>query len=240
MDCVSPPELDDRHLWSYVDGEADHETMLHLERCEHCGEKAKALAQLQVRVKSRLYRITCPSPLELGEYHLRILPSPQVLVIAQHVRECPHCEAEVAQLESYLSDLTVPTSYLQKIKVLVAQLISQGGSDQKSGAPSMTPTLAGLRGEEDEPFIYQADNVRIMIEVQDDVEQMGLKTLLGLVTGLESNNFTIQVSQEGQVIATSSVDEIGNFMISHLEPSDYALILTGPNIEIHIQSLLVK
>ena len=46
------------------------------------------------------------------------------------------------------------------------------------------------------------------IEVQDDVEQMGLKTLLGLVTGLESNEFTIQVSQGGQAIATTSVDEI--------------------------------
>ena len=68
---------------------------------------------------------------------------------------------------------------------------------------------------------------------------MGLKTLLGLVTGLESNDFTIQVSQGDQVSATSSVDEIGNFIIPHLSPGHYKLILTGPNMEIHIPSLPV-
>jgi len=99
MECVSPPELDDRHLWSYVDGEADHDTMLHLERCGYCSEKAKALAQLQVRVRSRLYRINCPSSLELGEYHLRMLPDSKKLVVVQHVRECIHCARELAQLE---------------------------------------------------------------------------------------------------------------------------------------------
>ncbi len=239
MECVSPPELDDRHLWSYVDREADHETLLHLERCEHCSEKAKALAQLQVRVKSRLYRITCPSPLELGEYHLRILPSPHMLVIAQHVRECPHCEGEVAQLAGYLSDLTLQPSSLEKIKIFVAQLISRGGSDQESGTPSMTPTLAGLRGEEEEPFIYKADDIQIIIEVQDVVDQPGKRKLLGLITGLEFNGFVMQVHQEGQLIITTSVDEIGNFLISPLSPGHYDLTLLGPDKEIHIQSFIV-
>jgi hypothetical protein len=78
-----------------------------------------------------------------------------------------------------------------------------------------------------------------VIEVQDDVEQMGLKTLLGLVTGLETSEFSIQVSQGDSVIATSSIDEIGNFIISHLSPGHYKLILMGPNMEIHVQSLPV-
>jgi hypothetical protein len=78
-----------------------------------------------------------------------------------------------------------------------------------------------------------------VIEIQDDVEQMGLKTLLGLVTGLESNGFTIQMSQQDQVIATTLVDEIGNFAIHHLSPGHYKLILSSPSVEIHVQSLPV-
>jgi len=123
--------------------------------------------------------------------------------------------------------------------VLVARLLGANEEDQGQEGFSSPPLFARLRGDGDEPFIYQAENVRIVIEVQDDVEQPGLKTLLGLVTGLESNEFTIQVNQEGQAIASTSVDEIGNFIIPHLSPGHYKLVLTGPNMEIHVQSLPV-
>jgi len=239
MNCISPPELSDRQLLEFLDGEAEPETTHHLGICQYCRNKADALARLQSGLTARLYRITCPSPSELGEYYLRVLPSPQMLVIAQHVRACPHCEGEVAQLEGYLSNLTLQPSSLEKIKILVAQLISRGGSDQESGAPSMTPTLAGLRGEEEEPFIYKADHIQIIIEVQDVVDQPGKRGLLGLVTGLESDRFVIQVHQDRQLITTTSIDEIGNFLISPLSPGHYDLTLLGPGKEIHIQSFIV-
>lgn len=237
--CAFPPELDDKQLLSYLDGNADEATISHLKGCAHCRERAQALDRLQKRLTSRLYRLNCPSPIELGEYHLRMLLASQMLLIAQHVRECPHCAREIAELEKFFLGELAPTgsSLLGKAKVLIARLVGGKEGDQKSG--EFSPVFAGLRGEDEEPFIYQADGVRIVIDVQDDAEQMGFKTLLGLVTGLESNEFTIQVSQEGQVVATSSVDEIGNFIISHLSPGHYKLMLSGPNLEIHVQSLPV-
>jgi hypothetical protein len=177
--------------------------------------------------------------MELGDYFLGFLPDRQELVVAQHLRECVSCRREVAYLEEYLEDPIRERGLLMSVKVLVARLVGGKGADQEEEESSSLPAFAGLRGEEDEPFIYQADHVRIVIEVQEDVEQMGLKTLLGLVTGLESNEFTIQVSQGAQAIATTSVDEIGNFIISHLSPGHYKLILAGPNMEIHVQSLPV-
>jgi hypothetical protein len=162
-----------------------------------------------------------------------------MLLIAQHVRECPHCTREIAELEGFFLGDLAPTesNLLEKAKVLIARLVGDKAGGSQTG--EFSPAFAGLRGEDEEPFIYQADHVRIVIDVQDDAEQMGFKTLLGLVTGLESNEFTIQVSQEGQVIATSSVDEIGNFTIPHLSPGHYKLMLRGPNIEVHVQSLPV-
>jgi len=238
-ECVSPPELDDKHLLIYLDGEADRETAFHLQRCLYCRERAEALDRFQKSLTSRVYRATCPPPVELGQYHLRMLRAPQMLIVAQHVRECPHCAREVAQLEGFLSDLTPQPGLFEPVKVLIARLFSGTEPGQGSDGSLLDPAFAGLRGEGEEPFIYQAENVRIVIEVQDDVEQMGLKTLLGLVTGLEKNEFTIQVSQGDEVIAATSVDEIGNFIISHLSPGHYKLILSGPNMEIHVQSLPV-
>src|SRR6185503_15377892 len=213
MDCVSPPELDDRHLWSYVDGEADHKTMLHLKRCEHCSEKAKALAQLQVRVKSRLYRINCPSSLELGEYHLRILPSPQMLVIAQHVRECPHCEAEVAQLENFLKDLTadVKPGFPETVRVLVARLV--GGSGERA-AP-----MPALRGERKGPIILEADGVLITLDVESGSN--GQVSILGQVAADEQDQWTnalVELQQADKPPMTTSLDDLGAFRFEAVRP----------------------
>jgi hypothetical protein len=234
MKCISSPALDDTQVMRYVDGEADDPIVAHIKECLYCAEKASQWTVLQNRLRKQLYRSTCPTPMELGDYHLGLSPAPQVLVVAQHLRECPLCRREVAELEEFLAEPPSPTSFLEPAKVIIARLLGE-----QAGEPSSAPSFAGVRGEEEEPFIYQAGDVRIVIEVQDDVEQMGLKTLLGLVTGLETNEFTIQVSQGDQVIATTSVDEIGNFIISHLTPGHYQLILDGPNMEIRIQSLPV-
>ena len=239
MKCITSPALDDTQIISYVEGEADDAVMAHMRECAYCSERANRWTLLQHGLREQLYRVTCPTPMELGDYHLGFLPDSQKLVVAQHVRECPLCRREVAHLQEFLAELSPEPSFLESIKVFVASLVSGPGMDQDHPELSSAPAFTGLRGEGEEPFIYQAGQIRIMIEVQDDVEQMGLKILLGLVTGLETNEFTIQVSQGDQVITTTSVDEIGNFIIPHLSPGHYKLILTGPNMEIHIQSLPV-
>lgn len=239
MKCITSPALDDTQIISYVEGEADDIVVAHIKECLFCSERANRWTLLQNGLREQLYRVTCPTPMELGDYHLGFLPDSQKLVVAQHVRACPLCRREVAELEEFLAESSPQPGFLESIEVLVASLVNGPGMDQDHPEPSSAPTFTGLRGEGEEPFVYQAGQIRIMIEVQDDVEQMGLKTLLGLVTGLETNEFTIQVGQGDQLITTTSVDEIGNFMIPHLSPGHYKLILTGPNMEIHVQSLPV-
>ena len=105
MACTSPPELNDRELLTYIDGEADREVVAHLERCPHCRERARRLARLQGRLTAQLYRVTCPSSQVLGEHQLGILPPVEAEAIARHVASCPHCAREVAQLGDYLNEL---------------------------------------------------------------------------------------------------------------------------------------
>jgi len=220
MNCISPPELSDRQLLEFLDGEAEPETKHHLGICQYCRNKADALAQLQSGLTTRLYRITCPSPLELGEYHLRILPSPQMLVIAQHVRECPHCEAEVAQLETFLKDLTseVKPSPFTPVRVLVARLL--GGNE-----PALRPAL---RGESKGPIIMEAEGVLITLDVEPGSD--GQVSILGQVAADEQDQWTnalVELQQADRQPVTTSLDDLGAFRFEAIRPGATQIMITS-------------
>ena len=252
MACVSPPELDDRTLLTYLDGKATAEVAAHIKRCSHCRERAHRLARLQDRMTTRLYRITCPSPHELGEYHLAMLPAAQMEAIRQHLDECPHCRSEIAQLEGYLAELE-PTLQLRpleqvvdRVRVLVARLISGGPGTSFPGqlavAPAtLGPTATAVRGDESEaPRIYQADEVQVIVEVETDAERPDRKTVIGLIIGPEeSPGLEAHLWQVGQRVESAPVDDLGNFVLPALLPGEYELILAGPKLEIHIQHIQV-
>jgi len=218
MNCISPPELSDRQLLEFLDGEAEPETTHHLGICQYCRNKADALAQLQNGLTTRLYRITCPSPLELGEYHLRILPSPQMLVIAQHVRECPHCEAEVAQLENFLKDLTadVKPGLPEIVRVLVARLVD-------GAAP-----MPALRGERKGPIILEAEGVVITLDVEPGSD--GQVSILGQVAADEQDQWTnalIELQQADRQPVTTSLDDLGAFRFEAIRPGATQIMITS-------------
>ncbi|HEY4688946.1 MAG TPA: hypothetical protein VIK33_06520 [Anaerolineae bacterium] len=240
MTCVSPPELDDIQLMAYLDGEVDHSVVSHLAHCPYCRDKADRLAHLQHRLATRLYRIECPSPMELGEYHLGLLDSTRTATVARHLDECPHCTHEIAELKTYLNHLapTLELSLPDRIKVLIARLVS-GAQGAASERVTLTPAFAGIRGEQAGPAVYQTDGVQVAIEIQSDVEQPDRQVMLGLVTGLETRPLTAHLWQAERLVTTAPVDEAGNFVIPHLTPGRYELILSGPDVEIHIQALEV-
>ena len=246
--CVSPPELDDGDLLTYIDGEADQQVVAHLERCPHCREKVQRLARLQDHLTARLYRIACPSPTELGEHHLDVLPRDRTAAMAQHLAECPHCAREVAQLKGYLAELA-PSLELgplervkERVRVLVARLVNGGLGGGLLNQPALAPAYAGVRGEHGEkegPYLYQADGVQVAIEVQDDAGRPGRKVILGLVVGAEPGGLKVHLWQADQRVAVVPVDELGNFVIPDLALGSYELILSGPEVEIHIQELRI-
>jgi hypothetical protein len=236
MNCVFPPALDDRQLLAYLDGEPDSQVIHHLAQCPPCREHASRLAHLQNQLTARLYRIDCPSSLELGDYHLGLVATAQAVAIAQHVLECPHCQREVAVMREYLKDDLEPSleaGLTKRVKVMIARLVGGG----QSWGLSPIPGAVGIRGGDEGPRIYQVAGVQIALEVQDDASAPGCKVVLGLVTGLDSAGLRITLRQADRIVATTSVDNAGNFVISQLNPGHYQLILTRPEVEIHVQSL---
>ena len=222
--CIFPPELDDKQLLAYLDDpDANQETASHIEKCSYCRGKAEALDRFQKDLKSRLYRSTCPPPEELGEFHLKMLPASRRLVIGQHLRACHHCTREISNLTEYLSDREPQPNILESVQEFIAHLVSGG-----------EVAFHSMRGDEDRTFTYQADGLFFSINVDNDMEQPGRKTVLGWIEGLSSDGFTMEAYQEGNLIATTFIDEIGNFVFTHLVPGNYDLVLPGPQTKVRL------
>ncbi len=176
------PELGDAQLLAYLDGEADSEVVEHMEQCAQCRERAKQMALLQGRLTSRLYRLACPSSIDLGEYHLGLLGQEQAGAISLHLAECPHCAHEVAQLRAYLKDLApdVEIGALERARILVAELVRGVQDLGPSPALAPSPAFAGLRGDGDGgPLVYQAEEYQIVVEIQRDAQRQEAFQLAG-------------------------------------------------------------
>jgi hypothetical protein len=244
MACISPPALTDGQLLAYVEDDADADTVAHIRQCPYCRERAQDLAQVHRQMAAQLYRAACPATLELGEYELGLLPSAQMFTIQQHVAECPHCTRELLQLQNYLTalaptlEVNPPSVITERVRVLIAHLAdSIAGMAPLGGA---APALAGLRGEPAQQYVYEAEHVQVILEVQPDLGHADRKEILGLILGLENAQpLEAHLWQTDQRLATVTIDELGNFVFSALQPGPYELILSSADLEIHIQDVLV-
>ncbi len=247
MACITSPAITDEQLFAFIDGVATTDVVAHVQQCTACQQRAQQLAHLQNRLVSHLYRAECPSSLELGEYHLNLLPMDRVATIEQHLTTCLHCAREIQTLQTFLADLdpasapvsqSTPSgeSFGSQVKRFIAQLVKPSANTSASGG--MNPALAGLRGDPAKQQAYEVDGIHISIEVQTEPERPGYKTLLGLVLGLEvAETFEAQLGQVGQTVITTPVDELGNFVFEHLKPGNYKLLLRSAASEIQIEEL---
>jgi hypothetical protein len=219
MKCITSPALDDTQITSYVEGEADDVIMAHIKACPYCAERASQLTLFQNRLRARLYRSTCPSSMELGDFHLRLLPESQELVVAQHVRGCPHCRREVAELTEFLTGPDVQPDLLETVKVLFAQLVDGGA----------TPSFGALRGESKGPLTFEADGVVITLDVQPGSNSH--ISLLGQLAADNQDEWTgaqVELQQADSPQLTASLDDLGAFRFEEVRTGSIQFTITSP------------
>lgn len=246
MTCISPPELEEMQLLAFLDGEAPADVSTHIARCPHCRERAQQLRRLQSALTARLYRATCPSTMELGEYQLGLLPAWKASEISQHVSMCPHCDRELAQGRDFFSlpDPALGSDFLQNVvrraRVIVAQLVSGPGIDI-FGTAGLRPALAGVRGADPAPYVYEAGDVQVILEIKDDLQRPNQLAIVGLVMGeVDAQSTEAHLWLKTQLVMSECLDDLGNFVFDSLAPGQYELILSGPEVEIHLQQMTVE
>jgi hypothetical protein len=203
MKCITSPALDDTQIVSFIEREADDAVIAHIKECPYCSEKARQWKSLQNRLKKQSYRVTCPTPMELGDYHLGLLPASQVLVVAQHLRECVLCRREVAILEKFLSTLALESSLLGATKVLIARLMDVQAEN------GFTPAL---RGEAKGSLTFEADGIVIVLDIQPVNE--GRFNILGQVAADDQDQWTgalVELRQGDQLECSTTIDDLGAF-----------------------------
>jgi hypothetical protein len=154
--------------------------------------------------------------MELGDYHLGFLPDPQKLVVAQHVRECPHCLRELAELEDFLGAQITEDSFLRTAKVLIARLIG--------GEEGLMPSHAALRGEAKGPLTLEADGIVIILDIQQ--ADSGLANILGQVAADDQDQWTdalVEIHQDGKLEFSTTLDDLGAFQAEGIVPGSKEL-----------------
>lgn len=195
------------------------------------------MAQMDDSLKAALYRISCPDSATLGNFHLGLLAETAAQPIADHLAICPLCTRDIAQLEEFLAETAVSLqpSTAARIKVWIAKRIPSGGQTRNMlGQPAFA-----VRGSDSGPLMYEAGDAQLSLEVQDDPEHPGRKSILGLVLGIETESVEVKLLQGDAVVTAVTLDELGNFTFAKLEAGTYELTLSGAEMEIHVQDLLI-
>ena len=186
---------------------------------------------------SVMYRAFCPESTELGEYQLGLISGERGESIRKHLAECPHCTKELEQLQNYLSSLSgdIELTLGERVKIWIARQVTGLAPDQLTPAPAYA-----LRGNAEGQVTYQAGEAQLTFEIQHDPDTPGKKSLLGLILGIDPADMEAALWQTGEMVAKSSVDELGNFMLPQLDPGKYDIILSKMDVEIHIQDFEIK
>lgn len=199
--------------------------------------RLQQLAREEATLRAALYRATCPDSLTLGEYLLKTLSSQRKHSIAEHLEQCPHCRNELVIIDDFLQATAADIDFgiLERARILVARLIPQFEAGET--APQGLAAFASVRGREEGPLLYEAEDVQISLEIEDDPRKPGRRTVLGLVLGAGAAGWRAELRQGDLPLEISRVDELGNFVLAEISPATYDLILRGPNVEIHLKEL---
>lgn len=185
------------------------------------------------------------SSLELGAYHLGMASDKQAREIERYLALNPGRVSELNQLDNYLNmledelplddpEITSSVSLWQQVvdqtRVLIANLV-----------PEPEPAFALLGNSDDDQRVYEADDIQIFVQVQDDEEIPNHHAMFGMVTGIEVSDLRVHLweSEQPDEVVSVKVDEYGNFLMPHLAPATYEMILSSQSTEIHIPEVII-
>ena len=231
MPCNNPPPLSDETISAILDGDTTPETEAHLQQCGDCAARLVEARQWEHAIAGQLHRWDCPSPQELGDYHLGSVTQARQRSIAAHLDVCVRCSAEIEDLRVFVADeVAAPIRSTEtttgqsqprgRLRAMVAQLLPR------------TPGFAGaaLRGSGDGPMIAQCSAATIVLEAQQ-LEQQTVR-LTGQIADEAGeqerwDGALVEVRQDNVLIAVAFVDDLGGFNYGPLGKGTTGLSITA-------------
>jgi hypothetical protein len=234
--CVDPSEIQEGDLMAFVDGTAGKAVAEHVRRCAACARQAKALAELQAALTSHLHRHSCPEPDQLIAYQHGELKGSEKLVVAQHLRQCPHCARELANLARD-ERAGLGERFRKALEILEA-------------APAKPQSQAATARDGSEMArpkqrVYRAGEIEIVVSQRPVWGQSGRWDLSGLVrvggrVPETMEEARVELYRGEGVIAITFVNPHGHFVFTNVEPAAYDLALLWKGLDVRVKDVRVE
>ena len=224
--------MEEGTLAACIDGQASKEALEHLANCPHCAAQVEAHRHTTAIVRAVLHRFSCPAPGELGLYQLLLLPSSEQLIVAKHVRECPHCQRELVELAQTDGQPSLLKRIREAVNVIEAELV-----------PIPWQTVSAFRGTSTFSQRFRAAELDLHISVQSG-HSRGRRTLIGRLlphdtTISPSPGAEIWLIQDEQAWA-AAVEAEGVFAYEDVTPGTYALSLEWEGQVVVVKEIVVN
>lgn len=240
MPCTADTPTTDVDLEMLLAGEGLPEVKAHVRRCPSCREHLKLLADEDLALRRRLFRVNCPQPEVLGEWHLGWLEREDALQIEMHVSNCSHCREEVVLLDEVLNlPMREASTISLPMRRLVAQLVSALG--QERGAP-LRPGFQ-LRGGNAGVHCYRAGDITITLDVERQPDQ--LFRIVGLIVAdaAQIGQFEGRIAslkRGAQEIAVAQVDDLDTFVLANVPLDEYTLEIASETEVVVIENVALE
>jgi hypothetical protein len=234
--CIDPAEIQIGDLAAFADGTAEGPVAEHIRRCPACRAQVDGLAEIQAALAATLYRHGCPEAGQLIAYQHAELEGNEKLVVAQHVRQCPHCARELAGLareeRAGLFDRV-----RDRIEVLVATLTPP--------VPSAAVVRDGPGGLCRKQQVYRVGEIDIIVSQEPAAREPGLWELSGLVhVGGEVpetiGGSRVELYRGEGLVGITTVSRRGRFAFSQVEPGSFDLALLWEGREVRLEGVAVE
>jgi hypothetical protein len=251
MDC-SP---DDEELLSLVLGERrlSIERQAHLKQCVQCQQRLAEIQHVNTILLSRLYRIFCPSSMDISLYCADLLPSAATFSIVKHVLNCPLCTREVAETRTFIKvrDLEPAFAPLAAMRRVIGILL---GPQLQLATRGVARSVAQAIWSHQ----YRAGDINLSLHLMPSSNNDYV--LLGVLGSADSENgedlfegaeavigagsslaATAQISlPETEPVLRTLVDDLGNFAFASIARGEYTLIIHLPDRDVVIEQITIE
>lgn len=190
-----------------------------------------------------LFRFDCPDPLTLGEYHVGLLNAQPRRLVQNHLSLCPLCRREIAQLAGFITATADPVpqgdsrqSLLEKLRVFVVDIMAPSDSE-------LLPN-ASFRDSDDQMFtqtqfrVHRTGDYLVSLSLRKKGDEG--QTIVGDIANLNNPDegfadWALHFWQGGMLKQVAPLDQTGAFILEAGSDDPFELILTGTEIEIHLQ-----
>jgi hypothetical protein len=225
--------LEDWELDRLADGEGTPEMEQTLANSPADQQRLQAIRQEEQSLHRALFRADCPSTLTLGEWQFGMVASHIAQRIQNHLASCPHCTAELADIQSAMNaPVSVATAREPLLRRLVMKLESL--MDEVAGNTAASPVA--LRGETWSGLYSNGDYMISLTKRR----AAGGYSLQGSVIMPEPNNkgqAQLTLKQSESVVVQSPLSSAATFVFDQIPPGRYELIVTTTSSELIVPEL---